>query len=654
MNYAVIAAGNYAFRAIAYDNVGAPGPSPTVNLAAGTTQTNIGAEGDDGRHAGSMTPGGPVTLTATASDDDGTIASVKFYEGSTLLATVTAAPYTYVYNTTTAKIYRFHAVRTDNLGLTSPSPEVPVSVGSSDQPSRRRSRSPRRRARSPRPGTVTLNATASDDDGTIQRVSFFVNGNKIVDVTGAAVHDDLHDDAAAIYKFTAQAVDDKNLATTTADVNVSVGQTTNIAPKVSLSVSSTQITFPGTVVDDRRRRPTTTARSRACASTRTAAARRRDDAPYTFRLHDDGPGVYKFKAIAIDNRNASTSTAEIDVTSGNAQQLNKKPERVAVAVRPRWCMAPATMTLSVSASDTDGTMHEGPVLPQRREDRREARRAVTRSPTRSTRAGRWLPRRRDRQRRQHQRRRCRRSSPAQTRPPSRSAATPTSWRLLNQATFGASQAEAAKSRRPAAHGVDQRAVRTSRWRRLPGDPLQQDPAQRDGRLHDARPAGPELPGELAAGDLRARPPVARDDAARPVHQRRRTADHQLRQRVAWALSQILVISGVEQDCRGARDGALPADHVRGGVRQLRDDPQAHHAVAGDGQLARRGQQRPARPDARPRAERELRARDHAAVQHRLVELKIDGTPLTDALGQEIPTYDQDDIKQFARIFTGYT
>src|SRR4029453_4116139 len=99
-------------------------------------------------------------------------------EGTTLLATVTTAPYTYVYNTTTLKIYRFHAVAADNLGMTSTSPEVPVSVGqlTNIAPKVTLSASPGSLAA---PGAVTLNATASDDDGTIQRVSFFVNGKKM-------------------------------------------------------------------------------------------------------------------------------------------------------------------------------------------------------------------------------------------------------------------------------------------------------------------------------------------------------------------------------------------------------------------------------------------------------------------------------------------
>jgi uncharacterized protein (DUF1800 family) len=38
----------------------------------------------------------------------------------------------------------------------------------------------------------------------------------------------------------------------------------------------------------------------------------------------------------------------------------------------------------------------------------------------------------------------------------------------------------------------------------------------------------------------------------------------------------------------------------------------------------------------------------------LEELQENGSPLTDGLGNPIPTYDQDDIKEMARVFTGWT
>ncbi len=54
---------------------------------------------------------------------------------------------------------------------------------------------------------------------------------------------------------------------------------------------------------------------------------------------------------------------------------------------------------------------------------------------------------------------------------------------------------------------------------LPGQQVQPDPAHHDGGLHDQHAGRRQLPGRLAAGAVRTRPPDARDGAARLLHQR---------------------------------------------------------------------------------------------------------------------------------------
>ena len=58
-----------------------------------------------------------VALAATASDSDGTVANVQFFQGTTFLATVTSGPYLVVVNNLGAGDYTFSAVATDNGGL---------------------------------------------------------------------------------------------------------------------------------------------------------------------------------------------------------------------------------------------------------------------------------------------------------------------------------------------------------------------------------------------------------------------------------------------------------------------------------------------------------------------------------------------------------
>lgn len=57
------------------------------------------------------------TLAATASDSDGTVASIQFFRGTTSLGTVNSIPYSVAVNNLAAGDYTFSAVATDNSGL---------------------------------------------------------------------------------------------------------------------------------------------------------------------------------------------------------------------------------------------------------------------------------------------------------------------------------------------------------------------------------------------------------------------------------------------------------------------------------------------------------------------------------------------------------
>jgi subtilisin family serine protease len=69
-----------------------------------------------------------VTVSATASDSDGTVTQVAFYAGSTLIGTDTTAPYSIVWSGIAAGTYSLTAVATDNFGASTTSAPVTVTV----------------------------------------------------------------------------------------------------------------------------------------------------------------------------------------------------------------------------------------------------------------------------------------------------------------------------------------------------------------------------------------------------------------------------------------------------------------------------------------------------------------------------------------------
>ena len=93
---------------------------PSVQITAPTTGLSFITFG-----ATSDVP--PVTVTATASDSDGRIVSVSFYDGETLLKKVTKAPYSYEVKGLKKGEHAIRAVATDNDGRTATA-EVTINV----------------------------------------------------------------------------------------------------------------------------------------------------------------------------------------------------------------------------------------------------------------------------------------------------------------------------------------------------------------------------------------------------------------------------------------------------------------------------------------------------------------------------------------------
>ena len=100
----------------AYTSVGTPvNISPTVTLTAPVT-------------GASYTAPSIIPLTATAADSDGTVNKVEFYNGATLLGTALTAPYSYSWSGVAAGSYTLTAMAYDNQGAVTTSVAATVTV----------------------------------------------------------------------------------------------------------------------------------------------------------------------------------------------------------------------------------------------------------------------------------------------------------------------------------------------------------------------------------------------------------------------------------------------------------------------------------------------------------------------------------------------
>jgi len=104
-----------------------PAPSPFANCNNGVSPTvSMTAPANHSSYVAPAT----IALTATAADADGTVTKVEFHNGTTVLGTVTASPYTFSWKNVAAGTYIITAVATDNSGniTTSAADTIKVNV----------------------------------------------------------------------------------------------------------------------------------------------------------------------------------------------------------------------------------------------------------------------------------------------------------------------------------------------------------------------------------------------------------------------------------------------------------------------------------------------------------------------------------------------
>ena len=163
-----------------------------------------------------------MTLTATASDTDGTIAKVDFYHGSTLIGSDTSRSsqggYTDTWTNVAAGRYQLTAVATDNDGDETRSSSVTVTVNSPTNraPTVEFTR-PAPSSTFTAPASITLAARASDTDGTIAKVDFYRGSTLLKSVTSRNSQNEYTygwtNVAAGSYPVTARAFDNDGAQT---------------------------------------------------------------------------------------------------------------------------------------------------------------------------------------------------------------------------------------------------------------------------------------------------------------------------------------------------------------------------------------------------------------------------------------------------------
>jgi hypothetical protein len=217
-------AGTYQLTAVATDSDGETTTSPAVTVTVGSATNQPPTVSLTSPAAGaSYTAPANITLQATASDADGTVARVDFYRGSTLISSDTTSPYSAVWAGATAGSFSLTARAVDDDGATVTSTAVAITVTAApNQLPTVSITSPSGGQSFTAPASVTIAASASDSDGTIAQVDFYVGTQLIGSDTTGPYTAAWSNVAAGSYSLTAVARDNSGGTRTSSAVAITV------------------------------------------------------------------------------------------------------------------------------------------------------------------------------------------------------------------------------------------------------------------------------------------------------------------------------------------------------------------------------------------------------------------------------------------------
>jgi hypothetical protein len=188
-----------------------------------------------------------ITINAGASDIDGVIGKVAFYQGATKLGEDTSSPHSFTWTGVGTGTYNLTAVATDNNGATNGSASVSVSVIANTAPTISIT-SPTNESSFSVPGTIPIQVQAQDAEGFIQKVEFFRDGTKIGESANSPFTFYWTNATPGFYSITARATDDAGSMADSAPVTVFVNAAGgSLSATVSTPALTTDLSSEGTV-----------------------------------------------------------------------------------------------------------------------------------------------------------------------------------------------------------------------------------------------------------------------------------------------------------------------------------------------------------------------------------------------------------------------
>lgn len=311
----------------------------------------------------SFTAPATITLSASATDADGSIAKVEFYRsGTILIGTATAIPYAVTWSNAPAGNYSLTAKATDSGGASTTSTAVSITVTAPppNAPPTVILTTPTNGANFTEPATIDLSASAGDPDGTIAKVNFYQGTTLIGTATGTPYTYTWSNVPAANYTLRAIATDNLGASAISEPVVITVNRPPLVAltapancgtfdTSTGLDLNANSIDPDGHVV-----RVDYYADDVLVGSVDNPSSYLEAGNAYWFHWAGMSAGTYTLTARAIDNRGAVATSEPVILTIAPANQ----PPSVYLTAPANGAVFGTTEPIAVSAEaqDSDGSI----------------------------------------------------------------------------------------------------------------------------------------------------------------------------------------------------------------------------------------------------------------------------------------------------------
>ena len=298
-----------------------------------------------------------VNISANATDSDGTIVKVEFFNGSQSLGTSasTSSPYTFLWTNVPPGTYILTVKATDNDAGTTVSVPVNISVNPAmDIPPSVSLSSPTNNALLTAPASIFLQANAADQDGTVTQVQFLANGNLIDTVQKPPYNFSWLNVPSGTYVLKAQATDNNGASTFSTPVTVTVQNPVNKLPAVQITAppDGKHFTAPASIALTASASDSDGTVSLVEFFVNSISLGTVSNAPYQLTWSGAAPGSYSLQAKATDNQGGIGVSPTITII------IDKPNQPPVITEVPNATPNPANMgdavLFSVMAMDPEG------------------------------------------------------------------------------------------------------------------------------------------------------------------------------------------------------------------------------------------------------------------------------------------------------------